>query len=158
MVVITYKSHMLQLPHTTMGLLLAETVQSPLAIPLAFISHFILDTVPHWDFFTNGKELLLWRKLAILIDFILSLILGILYCILHTDNYSQVVIALSCCVAANLPDVLEIPYFLGWQNKLTSYVLKVQSFLHWRAQLPWGLLPQLLLVFFGIFFLFFARQ
>jgi len=149
---------MLQLPHTTVGLLIAYSVKSPIALPIALLSHFALDLIPHWDFFTNGKELFLWRKIAILTDFLLSVGIGLLYFKMVGYDPYQVFIGLGCCVMANLPDVLEIPYFLNWKNRLTTAVLKIQSFFHWRCCFPWGLLPQVLLVLWGVFLLFFVKR
>ena len=41
---------MLQTPHVVVGTAIAIKVGRPeLAIPLAFLSHFVLDRVPHWN-------------------------------------------------------------------------------------------------------------
>lgn len=41
---------MLETPHVLIGAAIATKVGNPfLAIPLAFASHFVLETVPHWN-------------------------------------------------------------------------------------------------------------
>ena len=124
---------MLQLPHTTVGLLIAYSVKSPIALPIALLSHFALDLIPHWDFFTNGKELFLWRKIAILTDFLLSVGIGLLYFKMVGYDPYQVFIGLGCCVMANLPDVLEIPYFLNWKNYTENVTDASVIFQNWTS-------------------------
>src|SRR3989304_7989350 len=41
---------MLLTPHTAVGIALGAAIPNPIiSVPLAFISHFALDMVPHWD-------------------------------------------------------------------------------------------------------------
>ena len=41
---------MLLLPHTIVGATIAAKIGSPwLALPLAFLSHFAADLLPHWN-------------------------------------------------------------------------------------------------------------
>ena len=48
---------MLLTPHTLVGVAIATNISNPfLAIPLAFISHFLGDKIPHWDFYSNTKK------------------------------------------------------------------------------------------------------
>lgn len=41
---------MLSTPHLLVGAAIVKAVPEPLiGLPLAFLSHFVLDTIPHWD-------------------------------------------------------------------------------------------------------------
>jgi len=149
---------MLQVPHTITGLVISSRIDSLIWAPLvSLVFHFLMDMIPHWDFFTNGKRLYLWRRVAIIVDFLVALTIALAYMFLVRSDPRAMVNALLCSFASNLPDALEIPYFLGFPNAITKFVLRVQSFLHWRSQLPWGLVPQLCLALLGLIFLFWTR-
>jgi len=136
---------MLLTPHTIIGLAIAKQIPNPLLSgPLALLSHFAADMVPHWDFFTNGQAAVGWRRKAIFIDFSLGLILGLAMVWQAWPNQLQAFNFTLCAFLACLPDGLESPKMLF--NKewwLANRALAWQRFIHFRAQLPWGLLTQL---------------
>ncbi|EKE05866.1 MAG: hypothetical protein ACD_19C00176G0088 [uncultured bacterium] len=137
---------MLETPHVALGMAIAVAVPNPLiSIPLAFASHFLLDTVPHWNPHINtemkkyGK--LTNRTLRIIgIDIVLAIILTIF--VAKTNPYVYLASFMSI-----LPDVAEGPYFLwGWRNKHLDAILRFQRSIQSNANVFWGLFTQILVV------------
>ncbi|MCX6783671.1 MAG: hypothetical protein NT141_01175 [candidate division WWE3 bacterium] len=138
--------------HTLAGAAIASQVQSPLvAWPLAFTSHFVLDLMPHWDFFTNGVRLDKLVKTAIAGDVILSFLIGIIFAVKTPGNAFNI---LGACFLACLPDILEAPHFFmkhePWWTKLD---LKIQHRFHHKLKLPWGLFLPVVITGVSLFFL-----
>lgn len=112
-------------PHGILGAFVAAKVSQAthpaLGLILAFLSHFLLDAIPHWDYlisslkkarFLSAKELVknydFWRD-------ILSITLDLLICLIAViilfENLPQFPIALAGAFTAILPDLLQ---FLHW--------------------------------------------
>lgn len=131
--------------HALVGGAIAASVSSPeLAIPLAMISHPILDMVPHWDF---GKG---WRdksKIHFVAEGAFDLCLGfVLSYIIFGQNISFwyfVIVVFSSL----LFDLLQTPYwFLDWKFPPFSWAYRFGSFTNGSAKLPWGILNQVVSV------------
>jgi len=153
---------MLLTPHTLVGLAIAKQVPNPfISAPLALLSHFIGDLIPHWDFFTNGHEPRTKKNIAIALDFSLGLSLGLVMMARawpdgsagspfpwQSFNYGL------CAFMACLPDGLEAPkVLLGRDWWVANKVLAWQHRFHNRAQLPWGAVPQVVLVVGALYIL-----
>ncbi len=132
----------------------------PLAASLlAFGSHYIMDSIPHWDFGTN------WRKrpksttgLLAITDTLLAFTVAY---ILFAGKVGVVPITL-VTIAALVPDWLETPWYIFFarQNKhepgpragiweKTAYTIyKLPNMFHTKAQLPLGLFTQIATVAF----------
>lgn len=138
--------------HTLAGAAIASQVQNPLAAwPLALASHFALDLMPHWDFFTNGVHLNRLVKAAIAGDVILSLLIGIIFAIKTPGNAVNI---LGACFFACLPDILEAPHFFAKHEPWWSALdLKIQRKFHHKLTLPWGLLMPCVIAGVSLFFL-----
>lgn len=151
--------------HALVAGAIAAHIPNPVAAAgLALISHFIMDSVPHWDFGTN------WRTrpkahtgfLAIsetLFGLSLSYILfG------HSMLFSHWAITV---VAGELPDWLEAPWYIffaknnktvptklpGLFEKVSYAFYKVPNIFHTKAQLPLGIITQIVTVGFFLFLL-----
>lgn len=110
---------MLLTPHTFVGLVVAHLTGNPLLVaPVAFLSHFICDKTPHWDFYSNttnesGKRIRGWRLFAFVADFGLALSVGwffVFRAFWLDQNISLGIAYLVGTIFANLPDALEAPY------------------------------------------------
>jgi len=147
---------MLATPHTITGLLIATEIRNPLvSVPLALLSHFALDLVPHWDFFSFRSEIKTPTKLKVILDFALGLTIGLTFTIKALPDRAQAANILLSCAVANLPDAVEAPFvFFGYTNSFIEAVINLQRRLHSRLRFPWGLLPQILLVIAGLAYLF----
>ncbi len=147
---------MLLTPHTLVGLAIAKQIPNPfLSAPLALLSHFVLDSIPHWDFFTNGHDLYRWRKWSIALDFTLGLFFGLFFIFQSLPNQTQAFNYGLCAFMACLPDGMEAPKVLFDKEwRLSNMILAFQHRIHFRAQLPWGAIPQLILIGLSLIFLF----
>lgn len=111
--------------HSLTGAVVALTVKNPtLAVPLAFISHFILDVIPHHDYFTGeNNETIFSRKFNILltVDFIVALLMFGLIASLFPDRkwFIWLCMALAAC-----PDLAQSYYHL-YQGKLKGRQMKL---------------------------------
>ena len=131
--------------HALIGASIALKVTNPLlGIPIAILSHFIADLIPHWDAGTNHKKKSLTRlKIEAAADVLLGFALTFLiFWRLVPTDYLFIMI-----IAAQLPDWLEAPSWMfnikvppfTWLDWLGH---KLQS----RMQLPWGLVTQVVIV------------
>lgn len=131
--------------HALIGASLAVKIANPiLAIPLAILSHFIADLVPHWDAGTNHKQKSLNRlKLEATADVLLGF--ALVYLIFR--NLVDPAYLFVMVIAAQSPDWLEAPSWM-FNIKIPPF-----SWLDWlghklqtRMQLPWGLVIQVVIV------------
>jgi len=140
---------MLETPHVFVGAVIASKIPNPLiAIPLAFASHFILETVPHWNPHLNtetekfGKPT---KKSTIItiVDSTVALVSGSLIAWQALPNTNQAILILACCLASVLPDLLEAPYFFlkvrtAWVKKWIKFQKSLQN----DTSFYWGFLTQ----------------
>lgn len=139
--------------HALVGASIASHIPIPgLAIVIAFISHFLLDKVPHWDAMTNKATK---TKQRILVEVIIDYILGYaLIVLLAPIFWPETSITYMWVVAffSQLPDTLEAPYILTKQKIILSYqVYQVQHWFHdvgfnARMNAPWGVITQVVTV------------
>lgn len=130
-----------------------------LALTLSFASHFLLDSIPHWDFGTN------WRKRTkgtTGIFAILDTTVGFaLAWILFSPTVAPLLL-LGCLFLSVLPDWLESPWYIffadpnhkgpktnaGVLERLCYGVYALTNKVHTRGTFPWGLFSQIATVTF----------
>src|SRR3990172_6018337 len=131
--------------HALIGASIALKVTNPLlGIPIAILSHFIADLIPHWDAGTNHKKKSLTRlKMEAAADVLLGFLLAYLIFWKFVDpEYLFVMI-----IAAQLPDWLEAPsWMFGFKVPPFSWLDWLGHKLQSRMQLPWGLVTQVIIV------------
>ena len=99
--------------HALTGALIGFSVSDPfIAIPLAFISHFVLDIVPHFGSNTKNDD---WVKsinfkILLAVDIIFCIILGLAILILRPRNY---LLAFICAIIATSPDLVHLKRFIN---------------------------------------------
>ncbi len=150
---------MMSTVHTFTGIVIGLKVPSwPIALLLSFFSHFALDLIPHWDFFSFKDEITTKDKINAGLDVFGGLVLGSIFIVNALPNIQQALILTGTCALANLPDALEAPYVF-WNNKnwLTTEVLNIQHIFHGRAHLPWGIITQLGVAALGALLLLFTK-
>lgn len=140
---------MLAATHAITGAIIASNIQSPLTAGLlALATHPLLDLVPHWDLNTRWVKRSKFRVFASsLIDAFVGFGIGILL----FSKFVSPPLLLFVMLMAQLPDWLEAPYHFGFKFPPFTSIKKLQSLLHNKAPLPWGLLPQLAILFFAIY-------
>ncbi len=104
--------------HGITGAVIALSVKNPLlAVPAAFISHFLQDAVPHFDYFSGPKGKNLLKKkfnIFLIADFLASLVLMVILAVLFPSQKGLIWL---CMVAAASPD-LAWGYYLLYQQRI----------------------------------------
>jgi len=91
---------MLLLPHTIVGATIAAKIGSPwLALPLAFLSHFAADLLPHWNpqitqEMETENHLRSGTRRFILVDTFISLIVGSIIATHFLPNVQKTMVVL----------------------------------------------------------------
>lgn len=141
---------MLELAHTAVGATIATKIPNPLiAIPLAFLSHFLFDFIPHWNpsLYTETKKFgqpTRKSNIIVALDVIFSLTLGFFIALRFWPDIKRVIIILLACFAAVVPDVIEGPYFyLGVKTRFLKKLIKFQHQHQINVRIIPGLLTQL---------------
>lgn len=156
---------MMATAHTLVAGVIASKIADPvLASSLSLASHFILDSIPHWDFGTN------WRKRSKLatgtfagIDTVVGFTIA--YLLFHTRVQS--IILIPCLILSVLPDWLEAPWYIFFADpkrigpkphasfieRMCYKFYKIPNLVHAKAPFPWGFISQLLTVSFFLLLL-----
>ena len=134
---------MLLTPHTAAGIAIGAAVHNPiLAIPLAFLSHFGLDWIPHWDDVGLGdlrhSGRLSRRTLrTIILDMLVSLSLLLYFLYWAMPDYGVGMTIIASAFAANLPDLFYVPMvFLKKRWGWAVWFAKLQSRIQERSRAP----------------------
>ncbi|MBI2018602.1 hypothetical protein HYS96_02740 [Candidatus Daviesbacteria bacterium] len=127
--------------HAIVGGAIAAAVPDPsIGIPLAALSHPILDLIPHWDFGWGWKKkskILLFAQTAADLSFGL-VVTYFLFGRLVDNLYLTIAVFLSL-----IWDFLQAPYWLlGWKFAPFSTFYNVQRGMNGKIKLPWGILTQ----------------
>lgn len=136
--------------HALIGASIATKIANPyVGIPLAILSHFIADLVPHWDAGTNHRDKSLSR---LKIEAAFDVLLGFALAFLLFRNSVEPIYLFTMIIAAQLPDWLEAPsWMFGFKVPPFSWLDWLGHKLQSRLQLPWGLVTQVVVV--GLFLL-----
>lgn len=144
---------MLETPHVFVGAAIATKIPNPLiAIPLAFASHFILETVPHWNPHLNTETEKYGHptKRSTVIttaDSLIALGSGLTIAYQAMPNVGQALTIVAASFFSVLPDLIEGPYFFlkmrkSWMKKWISFQKSLQT----DTNPVWGLLTQILVI------------
>jgi len=132
--------------HALIGASLAVKVVNPLlGIPLAIISHFAADLVPHWDAGTNHKKKTIMRlRMEATADVLIGFALVFL---LFRNAGVEPLYLFAMVIAAQSPDWMEAPsWMFGFKVPPFSWIDWLGHKLQSRMQLPWGLVTQVVIV------------
>lgn len=144
---------MLETPHVAVGAAIATQIPNPfISIPLAFLSHFVMERVPHWNphIVSETKKYgspTLRTRIIIAADVLMALVLGtyIASRVLPDTNHAAYIMLAS--LASVMPDLMEFPYFfLNMRNKFLTQWLKFQKSLQVDTTPFWGLLTQVITI------------
>jgi hypothetical protein len=151
---------MLLLPHTVIAIAIALTVGNPFgALLLAFLSHFALDFIPHWDppglrkSLESEGTIRLDRKLITFIstDFLISLALGLFFAWRALPDVRLSATVVGASFLANLPDGASLLVILGRRWAVLSLVRRFHCFAHTtRLSFWWGILVQACVAAIGL--------
>jgi hypothetical protein len=123
---------MIALNHVLTGIAVALVIKKPkLAVPLAFLSHFVIDAIPHFGglaFYQQGSQFFVP---ILAVDGIFSVI-AILIIVRRIPKMAFVVIA--CALAAFLPDALWFFYY--WGGHLKFWFFQFHQYIQWYEHPP----------------------
>jgi hypothetical protein len=150
---------MLLTPHTIVGIAIATNIPNPyLAVILAFLSHFLGDKIPHWDFYSNTKReerVVGWRPLAVMGDLAIGVAVGVFFTCYYLFVKNDTLLAVTvffCGVASVLPDALSSLTIVGGkENRFLKILNKIQSKMQFQAPLPWGIITQVIVIILSLF-------
>lgn len=134
------------------------------AVTVALTSHFIMDSIPHWDFGTN------WRnrpKTQTGVYAIAETLFGISLAIYFFHTTVALPLLIITVIAALLPDWLEAPWYIffaktdahgpkkraGIMEKLSYAFYKIPNIFHSKATFPFGVVTQVVTVGFFVLLL-----
>jgi hypothetical protein len=151
---------MLETPHVFVGAAIAVAVPNPLiAIPLAFASHFVLETVPHWNPHLNSETEMFGkptrRSTAITaVDSTLALVSGSFIAFQALPDIGQALTIMMACFASVFPDVMEGPYFfMKMRNSFIKKWISFQKSIQSDTGPVLGFITQLITIFAAIFWI-----
>lgn len=136
--------------HALVGGVIAATTKDPvLGATLSLMSHPLLDMIPHWDFGWGWRKK---SKLILLCEATGDLAGGLLLAYLFFGQNIELWYFSLCVFLALSFDFLEVPYwFFGWRFFPFSVLHNFQSKIQGKAQLPWGVINQVIVVSLIIF-------
>lgn len=151
--------------HTLVAGAIAFNVRDPILAPtLALASHFVLDSIPHWDFGADWRKRTKYATGAFAsIDTVVGFTIA--YLLFHTRVPS--IILIPCLILSVLPDWLEAPWYIFFADpkrigpkphatileKICYNFYKLTNFAHSKAPFPWGFISQIITVSFFLLLL-----
>lgn len=131
--------------HALIGGAIAASTQNPvLGITASFISHPLLDLVPHWDFGANWKKK---SKIKLFLEASADLLVGIGLTYLILGSRVDLWYLVAAVFVSEVWDLAEAPYWiLGWKIAPFKWIYAVQSRMQNKADLPWGIVTQIIAV------------
>jgi hypothetical protein len=150
---------MLLTPHTIVGIAIATNIPNPyIAVILSFLSHFLGDKVPHWDFYSNTKKeerVVGWRPIAVMGDLAVGVAVGVAFtCYFYWVKNDPLLAAtvFFSGIASVLPDALSSLSIVGGkEGKFLKVLNSIQSKMQFQAPLPWGILTQIIVILLSLF-------
>ncbi len=156
---------MVAIAHALVGAAIANTVPDPaLGATLSLTSHFIMDSIPHWDFGTH------WRKRSKSMTGILSIAdtgIGITLAYLLFHGKVSTPYLLTAIFLALIPDWMETPWYIffahakkhkparyaGFFEKAAFGIYQLENRFHSKMEFPLGLITQIVTVGFFLLLL-----
>lgn len=144
---------MVEFPHAVVGAAIATAIPNPLiSLPLAFVSHFVLDLIPHWNphIYTEIKKhgkILPKTLVVIVVDSVLALAVGFWIATLALPDTNHAVTILFGALFAVIPDLAEIPYyFFRVKNKFFVRLVELEHKFQTNTSFIPGVLSQVMVV------------
>ncbi len=145
--------------HALVGGAIAASITNPaVGVPLAFISHPLLDMIPHWDFGIGWRKK---NKFTLFLESSLDLLLGIVLAFFIFGKNIDPFYFLLCIFVSEIWDILMMPYLLlNWKFFPFKTVYNLQHKIQSKAKtsLLWGILTQIGTVYATVLLLRLAPQ
>ncbi len=125
--------------HALSGALIGALLPLPVAIPAAFMSHFILDKIPHYGIDDDQRNSSKIYKTIVFSDVTIALTIGVAAALLH--KWAM----LAGGIAAYSPDATLVHYYFS--NGHTFNIKPKNGFMKFHLAMqyerPWGIFPEL---------------
>jgi len=156
---------MLETSHALVaGAIVAHTKNPTTAIVLSFLSHYIMDAIPHWDFGTDWRER---RKLVTGLFAIGDVIVGFIAGYLFFGHLVPLPLLFLAIAVSMLPDWIETPWYIfyanhrkktpgknaGFLENLAYGIYKAENSFHRKTNFTFGMITQIVTVGFFLFLL-----
>lgn len=156
---------MLAITHALIGASIAKTIPDPaIGGALCITSHFIIDSIPHWDFGTHWRNRP--KKFTGIISIADTLIAITLAYLLFAGKVSTPYL-LFAIILSLLPDWMETPWYIffaqsnkhtpaksaGFFEKLTFRIYRLENTFHAKAEFPLGFVTQIITLAFFLLLL-----
>jgi hypothetical protein len=142
--------------HGMTGAVIALTVKQPaLAVPLAFLSHFATDMIPHFGL--DEKQLFKRRFNVILVaDFLFAISLMVILAVLFPEH---IWLIWACMIAAASPDLMWAYHrlYIEHHKKRPKKLGRIASFhskIQWSQTIPGFLIEAIWFVLMGTIVLY----
>jgi hypothetical protein len=129
--------------HAVTGALIGIVMANPLAIPVAFISHFLLDALPHFGYPGTTLHSRTIKHVLVLDAAVLSIVsLVLIFTVINP------LLVLVCMLAAILPDIISAQRYIrevrtGERETENLHLFgKFHSNIQW-CERSWGWIPEL---------------
>lgn len=129
--------------HALAGALLGLSIGHPIALPLAFASHFALDSIPHY---TDERLKISSKRFVylLLVDAFLCFLLVTMLALVRPDQW---LLAALCAFLATSPDFMWVGKFLRArrgeaEQALTNPIMRFHSRIQWFTR-PVGAVVEL---------------
>ncbi len=138
---------MLEVPHVIAGLAIGRIIPNPIiSIPVIFLSHFILDQIPHWNPKPTRSALS-----VLMLDFISAVIIISFFVYKALPNVLQSLLVLTSCIISILPDLVQVPYhFLNIRPRFLEKFVEFQTTHQNHTSFPKGIISQLIIILVGL--------
>lgn len=131
--------------HALVGGAIAAAIPDPsIGLPLAAISHPLMDLIPHWDVGFNWRKT---PKLKLFRDSVLDLTLGVTLAYLLFGQQVNLLYFIGAVFFSEVWDLLEAPYwFLKWDFPPFSWIYEFGHRIQNKATPPFGIITQIITV------------
>ena len=151
---------MLETPHAVLGATIAAKIPNPLiALPLALLSHLVLDQIPHWNPDLGGEirkygHVSARSNLIILGDVVLSLGFGFWIAFQAWPNLGKAAVIIIAAFMAVVLDVIEgFHFFLGVDQPLLKRLISFQHEHQKKVPFIPGVLTQIAVILLSLYIL-----
>lgn len=127
--------------HALVGGAIAAYIPNPaIGLPLASLSHPILDMIPHWDLGMGWRKK---NKVTFFAEAVLDLVLGIILAYFMFGQSINPFYLLTCIFFSEIWDILMMPKLLfNWNFFPFKTAYEWQHKIQSNVKLPWGILTQ----------------
>jgi len=127
---------MMAINHALTGAVIGLTVTKPvIAIPLALVSHFVCDALPHFGVQASGSTWLSSKRFArlLVVDMLLCVAL---VAVLFATGPAHWLVASICAFVATSPDAFWLPMYIR-TLKGQKQVVRPNWFMRFAAWIQW---------------------